>query len=429
MFETIDTLVVKMTKQCNLSCDYCYVKDSNDGFDVAVTPELFRTTVDRIISDKIKQNEDRVFTINILGGEPTLIGKSDFNHMCEYATGMFNKSGLRLHLSLQTNLTLIDDEWCMLFSKYNIWVGVSWDGVGEANGFRNPGSDQMYLDKIAILRKYNVRFGVQLMMNSKSHTRYDESVEFMRDQFGIKKFKANYIESNPKTDISGLDYFNIFKKEIDKIIESGVSAERNIRDIVDMFFIDHFTNINTYVAKAGQCGVKYCGAGLTIATLNPNGLIQLCGRSGDTSDKETILYHVSDPDFLCARQIKKHISFVKEKSIAMNKLGCDTCIAQGICDHGCTSIHRAISGKWDINSDFVCPLFKETYKYLQDNANRVFSSMLKKKLEENEVYTICVTENNTVDYYHIFFDKIQKAVGDPGIKYWNEGTTLVFKRK
>lgn len=429
MFETIDTLVVKLTKKCNLACTYCYVKDSNDETDTAVTLDLFKTTVDRIASEKLKQNNARDFTINILGGEPTLIGKSSFGHMCEYATHIFNKHNLPLRLSLQTNLILVDEEWCMLFDKYNIWVGVSWDGVGEANSLRNPDSEQMYIDKIDLMKKYGVRFGVQLMMNSKSHSLYDESVKFMNDRFGVYHHKANWIESSPDSDISGNDYFTIYKKEIDNIIETGDSPEKNIRDIVEMFFIDYFTNLNTLNASAGQCGVKYCGAGLNIATLNPNGMIQLCGRSGDTLDGETILSHVSDPDFLSAHQIKKYLSFVKEKSEVMKDLGCDTCIAQGICDHGCMSLHRAVSGKWGINSDFICSLYKTTYNYLQDNVNKVFRSFLNHKLDKNGKYHINVSGGGNIDYYHIDFDKIQKTLKGERIEYWNEGSDLVFKRK
>src|SRR5262249_6309544 len=60
------------------------------------------------------------------GGEPTLIGTARFDRLARRAATVL---GSKLYgMSVQTNATLVDEEWVRLFRRHQVHVGVSLDG-------------------------------------------------------------------------------------------------------------------------------------------------------------------------------------------------------------------------------------------------------------------------------------------------------------
>ncbi len=66
------------------------------------------------------------------GGEPTLMGLDFFKRAVELQN-RFRKPSTQIHNALQTNATLLDDEWCRFFRESGFLVGVSLDGPREVH--------------------------------------------------------------------------------------------------------------------------------------------------------------------------------------------------------------------------------------------------------------------------------------------------------
>ncbi len=96
-------------------------------------------------------------SIDLHGGEPLLQKKKDFDFMCQY----FKESFAHItdfRIAIQTNATLIDDEWVDLFHKHDIYVGISLDGPREINDrfrvdFKGKGSYDKVILGLEQLRK------------------------------------------------------------------------------------------------------------------------------------------------------------------------------------------------------------------------------------------------------------------------------------
>lgn len=96
---------VELNLSCNLSCPYCYQAGTHNG-----------KSVDNCVLEKIVDYANNVYQkepfsdlfLKILGGEPTLVWKKfekiygDFSVFC-------NEKGVKLHLLVDTNGTMIDD--------------------------------------------------------------------------------------------------------------------------------------------------------------------------------------------------------------------------------------------------------------------------------------------------------------------------------
>ena len=120
MFQNANQVILKVTKGCNLRCKYCYVADKDKYENEYMSFDTFKKVVDKIIFDKSKSSNDRSIDITFHGGEPTKIDKKTFYNMCEYAQYKMTIYNIGVKFSIQTNLTLIDEEWCNIFSKFNI---------------------------------------------------------------------------------------------------------------------------------------------------------------------------------------------------------------------------------------------------------------------------------------------------------------------
>jgi len=437
MFEFANQLVLKVTKGCNLRCEYCYVKDKDEHEGEFIDFELFKKVVDRIIEDKLKSGTtSKVFHITFHGGEPTTLDKGVFYKMCEYTQSKFNAVGIPLAFSIQTNLTLIDEEWCKLFSKFNVNVGASWDGIGNGNSARNNKSTGFYLEKAAMLKRFNIRYGFLLVMNKHSLPYYEKSIQYFLKKFDSST-KANYVEDvftpigQPSPiEISGHDFFNIvIKSEIDYFIKHGKTRETNTFDIINKFITDYLTNVGNYYSNRGNCYIKYCGSGLNIIELNPDGIVQLCGRYGDSNNEDTVLGNILDEDFLSLKQITKHIEFTKSKIKAMNKSHCDNCLAQNICDHGCMAFYFSKTGQWGIRNDLTCTIFKPTYEYLLAHVNEIIEAFFDEKLQKcGDTYYITLPSDK-IAYFDIYVDKIKPLLNKHKIDISNDNSNLIFTKR
>lgn len=128
-------VVLKLAERCNIDCTYCYVFNGNDQ-SYKKHPPILReeqcVAVANFLASACRENEIEKLQIDFHGGEPMLLGKRRFSAYCEifekYLTPV-----TELSLAIQTNATMVDDEWVDIFSKYQVSPGISLDGTKELN--------------------------------------------------------------------------------------------------------------------------------------------------------------------------------------------------------------------------------------------------------------------------------------------------------
>ncbi len=124
--------VLKIASRCNLNCSYCYVYNKGDDTWRAqpsvMSEEVFELALARI-DEYCKQSQQRAVKIIFHGGEPTLVGVAAFARMCSRIRERLVDR--EVFLSLQTNGTLLDDEWATVIKAHGIGVGISIDGPAD----------------------------------------------------------------------------------------------------------------------------------------------------------------------------------------------------------------------------------------------------------------------------------------------------------
>ena len=112
---------------CNLDCQYCFFLSKEalyPGDRFRMADDLLETYL-RQLFEAHRASPD--VTVAWQGGEPTLMGVDFFRRAVELADGMAGP-GQSVHHTIQTNGTLLTDEWCRLLADHDFLVGISIDG-------------------------------------------------------------------------------------------------------------------------------------------------------------------------------------------------------------------------------------------------------------------------------------------------------------
>lgn len=174
----IGLVILQSTGFCNIDCSYCYLPERANR-----THTMDLATVERaaqlIFSSALLKNEiDLVWH----AGEPLTLPPAYYNEAIQIIERI-RPSELTVHYGIQTNGTLIDNDWIDLFERHQIIVGVSIDGprdLHDANRkYRSgQGSYDRSMAGIGRLQKRNYPFHIISVLTEGSLTRAKELVQF-----------------------------------------------------------------------------------------------------------------------------------------------------------------------------------------------------------------------------------------------------------
>jgi len=185
--------------RCNLSCDYCFFLEKSElypGSDFRMTDEVMGA----FVRQTIDAQQIPFVTLAWQGGEPTLMGLDFFRRALEVEQAHL-PAGYRVERTIQTNGTLLDEEWAELLGKNDILVGLSIDGPRELHdAFRHDGAGQSVFDRVEaaarLLRDHGVEFNVLCTVNSANESRPLDVYRYFRDELG-----ARYIQFIPIVEV------------------------------------------------------------------------------------------------------------------------------------------------------------------------------------------------------------------------------------
>jgi uncharacterized protein len=142
-------VVMQPTTLCNLDCAYCYLPFRADDHRM---PVEVAQAVAAAVAAYARTGR---FSVVWHGGEPLAAGRA-------HLAALFGPFGAGIEHHVQTNATLIDDQWCEFFAEHDVRVSVSVDGPAARNGDRvtrggKPAYDRI-MQGIDTLRRHSIPF-------------------------------------------------------------------------------------------------------------------------------------------------------------------------------------------------------------------------------------------------------------------------------
>jgi uncharacterized protein len=145
-----------------------------------MTPEVMETYIQQYIAS---QNTLEV-TFAWQGGEPTLLGLEYFKKIVYFQKQ--HSGGRKINNTLQTNGTLLDDEWCAFFQEHDFLIGLSIDGPRKLHDtYRVDKGQKPTFDRvmhgISLLKKHRVEFNTLTVVSASNAKHPVEVYDFLRE--------------------------------------------------------------------------------------------------------------------------------------------------------------------------------------------------------------------------------------------------------
>lgn len=157
--QTVSMLIKPATGRCNLRCSYCFYEDVAGHRAERDMGLMSEATLERLVRTAMTSAERRV-SFAFQGGEPMLRGLPFFERFVQLER-QYQKPGLAVERSIQTNGTLVDEAWAGFFAKEHFLVGLSIDGTKDLHDANRldpagRGSWNRAVRALALLQKHRV---------------------------------------------------------------------------------------------------------------------------------------------------------------------------------------------------------------------------------------------------------------------------------
>lgn len=161
--ETVNLLIKPASGLCNLRCRYCFYEDVSSLREQKSYGIMTEETTEALVKRIFEQPRNRI-SIGFQGGEPTIAGLDFFQRFTALAD-RYNTRHVPISWSIQTNGTLLNEEWARFFAQHRFLVGLSLDGpAAEHNALRvdpdGKGTFQRVMHAAAMLQSYGVEFNI-----------------------------------------------------------------------------------------------------------------------------------------------------------------------------------------------------------------------------------------------------------------------------
>lgn len=171
--------------RCNLACDYCFYLPKMQLYPQG-TFYMSAEVLAEFTRQYLHAQPGGAVTFGWQGGEPTLMGL-DFFEQALTLQRQFRQPGQVIHNTMQTNATLLDDDWCRFLSRHRFLVGVSLDGspaIHDLHRVDRSGKPTFLrvMAGIELLKKYAVPFNILACVTRTSASQPVEVYRFLRDE-------------------------------------------------------------------------------------------------------------------------------------------------------------------------------------------------------------------------------------------------------
>jgi uncharacterized protein len=326
----LQTIVLNVTNQCNLSCQYCY----EFGEDKVATPEgkpkfmaweTAKSSVDYLFAES--QGRKSVH-ITFFGGE-TLMNFPLLKQVVAYARTRAQELKVNIDFSLTTNATLLSPTIIEYLAENAIGVTVSMDGPKEMQDkfrvFSNGrGSYDIIKPKVQnLLATHRTRpIAARVTMTSGAMD-VKKIYRHLKHELGFYEVGFAPVTTSPSRLYSinepGMDsVLEQFSELADEYLEFALRGEHH-----------GFSNVSDTLSELHQ-GVNKslpCGAGLGMVGVGPSGDIAPCHRFVDSD--QHVLGNVST-----GIDKEKQSDFLTRGNID-TKYDCHECWARPLCAGGC----------------------------------------------------------------------------------------------
>lgn len=377
---------------CNMKCEYCFYLEKESFIEFDKSRYLKGENLYNFMEKRILCCKDKNINFIWQGGEPLLLGIEFYNQAISIGEKLAKKYNRIISHSIQTNGTLIDENWTKLFYDKKILIGISIDGnEAHHNIYRKmaDGKESFHkvISAIKLLNQYNVEYNTLTVVNNKN-VLYPLDVYNFLKSLGVKFMQfipvvevdsalnengmPIWLNENEQDisiklapfSVEPLAYAN-FIKVIFREWLKGDCTRISIR-LFDVL-LQAFTNqdVSLCVFK------KHCGGENMV--LEADGNIYQCDHFVYPNSK----FFIGNIDNLSVRDL-----YLAQEKWSLRKVDvakkCKNCKWNFICHGGCPKHRFVKSQDDDRNLSYFCEAYQDIFEYLTPGLNLILEFIEKK---------------------------------------------------
>lgn len=395
---------------CNLDCSYCFFLSKEmlyPGSRFRMADELLEAYLAQLIEAHASVRE---VTIAWQGGEPTMMGVDFFRRSVELV-GKYLQPGQRAVHTIQTNGTLLDQEWAVFFTEHDYLVGISIDGPRELHDtYRvnkgGKGSFDQVMRGLAHLNAAGVEWNALTTVHAANAGHGREVYGFLRDECGARFMQfIPIIERVAEAEDAGsLPWTSwrdrpLYVQEGAAVTGRSVTAEQYGRFLIDVFeewvrrdvgevYVQMFdVALANWVGEPPSLCVHSKTCGLALA-LEHTGDVYSCDHFVEPKHKLGNITQTTLIDLVASPQ-QRRFGQDKHDTLPQHCLECDVRFA---CHGGCPKDRfiRTPSGEPGLN--YLCTGFKTFFHHV-DRPMRIMGRLLAQDRAPSEIVKLYATED------------------------------------
>lgn len=325
----LSIMIKPASSLCNLRCRYCFYHNVSDIREVSSFGVMENSTADNIIRKALDFANGESIAFAFQGGEPLIAGLPYFEHFVKKVKEL-NTKGSPIYFSIQTNGTLVTDEWAKFFHNNSFLVGLSLDGDFKHNKFRVDENRENAFYRILTaaekFKKFNVDFNILTVLTGYCAENIDDIYKFFRSK-GFKYLQfipcLRPFDDNSQSELYMTNdqyaHFLIhgFNHYVKDYVRHDYTSVRYFDNVVHMFL----GNPTEQCGMAGHCTHQFVAEG--------NGNIYPCDFY---CTDEWLLGNINEQDFPQLANCDKAIEFLRESLKVPEK--CKHCKYFRVCRAG-----------------------------------------------------------------------------------------------
>jgi uncharacterized protein len=397
---------------CNLDCEYCFFLSKEMLYPSSrfrMAEDLQETYIRQLLEAHARAPE---VIVAWQGGEPTLMGLDFFRRSIELLRE-HARPGQRILNTMQTNGTLLDDEWGAFLKENGFLVGISIDGPADIHdAYRVDKGGKPTYDRVIrgldVLKRHGVDWNVLTTIHAANGEQGGRVYRFLRDELG-----AEFIQFIPIIERTTADMLAIanegwgdnvkgrplYTQSGDLVTERSIAPEQYGRFMIDVFeewvrrdigsvYVQMFdTTLANMVGEAGAMCVHAETCGLQLA-IEHNGDLYSCDHFVEPG---YLLGNIKEQHLLTMVASQQQQRFGEDKRDTLTRF-CLDCDVRFVCNGGCPKDRFAVSPYGEPGQHYLCPGYKLFFHHVE-RPMRLMADLLAENRAPSELMGVVAAQD------------------------------------
>lgn len=365
---------------CNLDCKYCFYTEKEALFPRENKFQMSDPVLETYIQQYIASQETEEIVFAWQGGEPILMGL-DFFRKAVFLQKRY-ANGKRITNTIQTNGTLLNDEWCAFFHDHQFLVGVSLDGpehIHDMYRIDRGGKPTfaLVMRALSLLKKHRVEFNILTCVTKYSSYKPLEIYHFFKKQ-GIQFIQfIPIVEREPNEGAAKLALRHatppsLYMEESQQAVTSWTVEQEMYGDFLIHIFNEWVQNDvgSIYIMNFEWALASWAGIPSPVCIFSEE-----CGRAvamehnGDIYSCDHYVYpkyrlgNITTDNLMDMMNQPSQIDFGRKKRETLPSV-CKNCEVRFACHGECPKHRFLVSDHNEPGLNYLCSSYKKYFKHI-----------------------------------------------------------------